>query len=193
MAERPRSSYVSGLTLILLIVSIGVNALQARKIYGLVEPVKSPRSRVGQIARPLAGTDLDGRPVSLSFAGAQPTVIYFFSPTCRWCERNWNNVRTLARNSLGQFRLVGIALEKDLRAFAQARQLEFEIVGGISAEAVQGLGLGGTPHTLVVSSQGRISHEWSGAFDGRRERSVEAFFEIELPGLDPDQVPTNRR
>jgi hypothetical protein len=92
----------------------------------------------------------------------------------------------MAAASAGRFRLIGIAKESDLQAFAQERELGFELIGGVSPDTLAALGLGGTPHTLVVSSQGRISHEWSGAFEGRRKRSVEDFFAVDLPGLLPD-------
>ena len=180
------TSYLTQLTLGLLFASVAMNVLQARKIRDLVEPAVSVRSRVGQVASPVTATALDGRARTISFDGALPTVVYFFSSTCRWCERNWANVAALARASTGRFRVVGLATETDLATFAKARNLDFELFGGLSEEARRSLGLGATPHTLVVSSQGRISHEWVGAFDTRRKRAIENFFEIELPGLLPD-------
>jgi hypothetical protein len=63
--------------------------------------------------------------------------------------------------------------------------LDFDILGGISTATTRAFGLGPTPHTLVVSSQGQISHEWMGAFNGRRLRLIESYFDVSLPGLEP--------
>ncbi len=182
MGSRDWSRGFSRILLIVLFVSVAMNVSQARKIQSLVETPMSVRSRVGDVAPPITGTGRDNKPITIDFKG-QPTVLYFFSPTCGWCERNWDNVKALALASRGQFRLVGLAAESDLATFAQQRGLDFELVGGISTNARVAFGLGGTPQTLVVSSQGRISHEWSGAFDGRRKRAIETFFEVDLPGV----------
>jgi hypothetical protein len=178
---------------VLLFVSVAINALQARKILDLVEPAASTRSRIGELASPLTGVGLDGRAKSIHFRTALPTVLYYFSPTCGWCERNWENMRALARASNGHFRLVGIATDTNLASFASERELDFELLGGISSDVKIELGLSGTPQMLVVSSQGRISREWTGAFEGRRKRSIEDFFDIELPGVQPASKATIRR
>ncbi len=194
MARLERFGYRSRLMLVLLFVSVGMNALQARKIRDLVDPVLTVRSGIGQLASPLSGVSIDGQPRTITFSGGLPTVVYFFSPTCGWCERNWANVAALARASAGRYRVVGITATTDLKGFAAARGLDFEILGGVPEDATRALGLGGAPHTLVVSSQGRISDEWIGAFDGRRKRAVEDFFQIELPGLLPySSSPIARR
>lgn len=137
------------------------------------------------MAPALTGVGLDGQPRTVAFAKGLPTVLYFFSSTCNWCERNWANVQSMIKASTGRFRFVGVSTEQDLREFARTHEVEFEIVAGISNEAVQAFGFGPTPHTVVVSSQGRLSAEWTGAFQDKRQREIEAFFEIELPGLLP--------
>ena len=180
------TSHASGLTLIVLFASVTINALQARKIQDLSEPDVSVRSRVGQMAEPVTGVTPEGLPKTVRFAGGLPTVVYFFSPSCDWCKRNWANVSTLAHASAGRFRFVGVTEATGLRAFAQDQGLDFELLGGISSASRRALGLVATPHTVVVSSEGRISQEWDGAFEPRRERSVEDFFGIELPGLQPE-------
>jgi peroxiredoxin len=140
---------------------------------------------VGSVATGLTGVGLDGQPRSIDFAEGLPTVLYFFSSTCSWCERNWANVQSLVKASAGRFRFVGVSTERDLREFARTHEIGFEIVAGIPDSAVQAFGFGPTPHTVVVSSQGRISVEWTGAFEDKRKRAIESFFEVELPGLLP--------
>jgi peroxiredoxin len=162
-----------------------MNAVQAHKIHNLVATKPSPKSRVGSLAPALTGVGIDGQPQGVSFGDGLPTVLYFFSPTCSWCERNWANVESLVKASPGRFRFVGVSTERDLREFAKTHDVGFAVVAGITDEAVRGFGFGPTPHTVVVSSQGRISVEWTGAFEGKRKQAIESFFEIELPGLLP--------
>ncbi len=40
-----------------------------------------------------------GQRRSVRFDAGLPTVVYFFSPTCGWCERNWDNVLALSAAS----------------------------------------------------------------------------------------------
>ena len=189
MSKQRWSGTAAGFSLVLLVLSVGLNTLQARRIRDLVDrKVESP-SRIGQKAPPLAGLALNGRPRVLRFDEGQPTVLYFFSPTCRWCEQNWPNVRTVARAQPERFRFVAVAAETDLNNFARARDLDFEIIGAVSSPTLKALGFGATPHMLVVSSQGQISQEWVGAFQGRKQLSIESFFEVKLPGLSQSQDP----
>ena len=183
--------FVSRLAFALLLCSVGMNALQARKIHNLVETRPSPKSRVGSVAPTLSGIGLDGRSQSVRFGQGLPTVLYFFSSTCSWCERNWANVQSLVKASTGRFRFVGVSKERDLREFAKTHEIGFEVIGGISDDAVQAFGFGPTPHTVVVSSQGRISVEWTGAFEDKRKRAIESFFDLELPGLLPKPSKTD--
>jgi thiol-disulfide isomerase/thioredoxin len=179
------TAFVSGLALPLLLLSVGLNAMQTMKILDLVDPDSSAHSNLGRSPARLTGASLDGQPQTITFTSDRPTVLYFFSPTCGWCERNWPNIEAIARRSEGRYRLVAVTQATGLKAFAEARGLSLEILEGVSADATRGLELGGTPHTLVVSSAGRITHEWIGVFDGRVKQSLEDFFEIELPGLRP--------
>ena len=169
--------------IVLLLMSAGLNALQARRIRELVAPSSRQTAQVGKMAPALTGLTLSGQLQTIRFNDREPTVIYFFSPGCRWCEQNWANVRALSSASEGRFRLVAVAAESNLRDFARARDLNFEILENVSADTLKAFGLAATPHTLVISSQGQISHEWAGAFQGRRQRAIEAFFEVRLPGL----------
>jgi len=61
-----------------------------------VEP-HGRRGRPGTVVPHITVSDLSGRGERLSFnGGGKPTVLYVLSPTCKWCERNVQNIRTLA-------------------------------------------------------------------------------------------------
>jgi thioredoxin-related protein len=169
--------------LMLLIVSVSINVLQARRITSFVNPKSPPVAPLGARATPIDGTSVAGEPVRLTFDHGTPTVLYFFSSRCAWCEKNWTNVRSLARAAGERFRFVAVTTEVDVRDFVEMRSLDLEVIQGISEQALQAFRFGGTPHTVVVSSQGVIAREWLGAFSGPVQRQVEEFFGIRLPGL----------
>lgn len=187
MTKQRWSGALAWLSFVLLILSVGLNTLQAGRIRDLVDRRVESSSRLGQKAPPLAGLSLNGSPRILNFNGTEPTVLYFFSRTCRWCEDNWANVRALSKERSGRFRFVGVARETDLDAFAKERNLDFEIIGGVEPATLKAFGFGATPHTIVISAQGHISKEWLGAFQSRKQKSIESFFDVRLPGLSESQ------
>jgi hypothetical protein len=172
-------------TLALLLVSVGVNVLQAARITSLLETRTAPVAPLGAPAPVIDGLALSGEPARLVFDDGRPTVLYYFSSTCGWCNRNWANVAALAAAAGDRFRLVAVTAERDVEAFADERRFGFEIVQGISDETRRAFGFRGTPHTVVVSSQGLIAHEWLGAYDRDTRRGIERLFEVTLPGLIP--------
>jgi hypothetical protein len=42
-------------------------------------------------------------------------------------------------------------------------------------------GLGSTPETIVISSQGKVVERWLGAYEGGTKRDMERFFSANLP------------
>ena len=62
---------------------------------------------------------------------ATPTILYHFSPSCSWCERNWENVRTLIRETRGRYRFVGISTTPVSAAFMHEHQLDFEVADSV--------------------------------------------------------------
>src|SRR5258706_10324955 len=52
---------------------------------------------IGDIVPAIDGVGPDGKNSTLSLADQKVgTVIYVFTPTCPWCERNWQNMHALA-------------------------------------------------------------------------------------------------
>lgn len=169
-----------------LVVSLGANVLQARKIFELVDPSIPHQSRVGTAVGPIAVHAASGAVQTVRFDEGRPTLLYYFSPTCAWCERNWGNVDALADAAKGRFRVIAVAGEADLRAFRENHPLRnVEVFGGLSVADQGRLALTGTPHTLVLSAQGIVSHDWAGAFQGKAARELEELFDITLPGVLP--------
>ena len=188
MIQFNRSSVVSVLTVGLLMLSVGVNVMQARRIKTMVDARAAAVSSVGHRVVPLEGFSTEGVPVLRPVARDVPTVLYYFSPTCTWCDRNWDNIRALDRGAQGRYRVVLVTRARGVRQYLAERGLNLDVVEGISESVAGAYKLNGTPQTVVASIEGIVTHDWRGAFTPRIERKIEELFGVSLPGI---VVPVN--
>jgi cytochrome c biogenesis protein CcmG/thiol:disulfide interchange protein DsbE len=165
--------------LVVLAISLGFNAYLGR-LY-LVAPTVPAGLRAGAPAPPLDAIDPAGRAGTIRF-GEEPTVLYVFSPTCAWCRKNLPNIQHLSRRP--GFRFVGVALEeRGLAEHLQQSPLGFPVYVRPSEASRAQYSLGPVPQTVVVSADGRVLHNWIGAYTEERLKEIERFFETQLPGL----------
>ena len=123
----------------------------------------------------------DGNSKSLSFRGRLPSVIYFFSPTCTWCERNLANIQSLARQNRNKYAFYGVSLtDTGLRDYIENKPMGFEVYS-LARDTPASLLPPGTPTTIVINSDGIIVKKWDGAFIGHGRQEVERFFGCSLP------------
>jgi peroxiredoxin len=166
--------------LVLLAASCLVNIGLAQRLTRFQSPsVRGPK--IGDLVPDLVGATLEGRQSRTDFGGSVPTVLYYFSPTCVWCEKNWSNVGALVSGTEGRYRVIGLATQAPDAAFIRDRHIAFPILTGFSKQTLQSFGLGGTPQTLVISPEHRVLKTWSGAFVSRQAKTVERFFDVQLP------------
>jgi hypothetical protein len=191
MSVTVKTRVAIGSGLLLLLVSAAVNVLQAQRIHFLLETTNAGVSGIGKPATPVDGFTLGDRSVTVRFDERRPTVIYYFSPTCGWCERNWANIKALSAAADGRYRLIAVTADRGVSDYARRHDLELEVIEGISENVRAAYAFYGTPHTVVVDAEGVVTHEWRGAFNPRIERQIEELFGIKLPGLAPP-VPTDR-
>jgi hypothetical protein len=170
----------------LLVVSVGVNVVLAKRLKAL-QPPPAAALQAGERVPELDVKTLSGTAVHFTFDEPLPTVLYYFSPTCGWCERNWDNVRAIAAAAPGRYRFVGLSSSANVEAFMRDRGLSFDVFTGVSADALRAYHLSGTPQTVVVAPGGTVIHAWSGAYTNRQQRSIADYFRVELPGLRPVQ------
>jgi peroxiredoxin len=164
---------------VVLLSSVTLNVVQANRLRG---PGGFTGLKAGQAAPVLQLHTLDGRPAELSFTG-RPTILYYFSPECGWCERNWLNVKALMAATDGKYRFVGISTVPGVGKYLQDRRLTMETYTGVSLEDARVYGLGATPHTVVISESGKIQYNWAGAYAGKQQTRVEGAFGLVLPGV----------
>lgn len=173
----------------LLITSTVINAFQARKVFHLESTLTALKSEgqlaVGSSVPAIEAVDANGNPVTLSYASnGPPAVLYVFSPQCKWCERNLDSVKTLAKDIGPNYRFSTIALsEKDLPDYITSKDFHFPVLTRLSLDTLKAYKLGGTPQTLVISSEGRVQKTWMGAYMGDTKKDIEAFFNVRLPDL----------
>jgi hypothetical protein len=185
------------LTWALLIGSAGLNVMQARRI-GILQSIVSQMKgefqlAVGAHVPALQVRTLDGRLVEVGFdAVPTPTVVYYFSPTCGWCARNLNNIKSLSDAARG-FRFIGVsATDKGLNDYLKTTELVFPVYINPSTDSNPQFKFSGTPGTLVISRDGVVLKNWPGAYTGDDEKDVEHYFGVALPGLIaiPEHAPT---
>ncbi len=179
------SSRVAGAALLAL--SVGVNVLQAQRIRAMV--IRSERSGalVGTKAVPIQARTSEGLSTRVVFDANLPTVLYYFSPTCGWCDRNWTNIEALAASAKGRYRVVAVTSAQDVRAYVERHKLSVEVLEALPDDVLQAYRFTATPHTVVVDAHGLVTHEWRGAFRNRIANQIEDLFGVVLPGLSAQE------
>lgn len=188
-------SSVSGVSVVisLLVVSVGVNVLQAQKIRTLVGSGRPAVSVVGRSVQSINGASLDGQPVAVTLRGQRPTLIYHFSTSCGWCDRNWANLEAIATAAGGRYQVLAVSREQGVKRYVHQRALSVDVIEQLGAETERQLSLTGTPKTILVGADGIVTHEWVGAYADRVARQIEDLFDVRLPGLTPAVSTTEDR
>ncbi|MEP7340710.1 MAG: TlpA disulfide reductase family protein [Acidobacteriota bacterium] len=176
--------------LVILALSLALNVLPGWKVQSMSNHIEARRNKVieGLTISAIAAVGIDGEEKTIACAaGDQPTVLYIFSPTCVWCDRNLDNVRALKGKIEQSHKFIGISLSSaGLNDYMNSHQLDFPIYKQPSQEAIKQLGLGSTPQTIVISPQGKVLKNWVGAY-GSSKPEVEAYFGLKLPGVAESQ------
>src|SRR6266850_7926640 len=117
----------------LLVASVIINVLQARKIEQLRYVEASLRAdfqlQPNMTLPPIEAKSLDGKTVLFPYGDNElPSVIYVLSPTCKWCENNQSNVEALFKGLQAKYRFIAISLEEDgLKSYSEKKGLSFSV------------------------------------------------------------------
>jgi peroxiredoxin len=175
--------------LVLLIASLSLNVYLGWKVKRLGGTPSASQNTVklspGMTVQPITAMNLGGKQETISYAEhGKPTVIYVFTPSCTWCNRNNQNINTIVSLKRESFRFIGLSLADDgLSGYVESHHLTFPVYRSLAPESIEMLGLGSTPQTIVISPDGRIVKNWVGAFGGALKPQIEEFFNVQLPGL----------
>jgi peroxiredoxin len=176
-----------------LVCSVAINVMLARRVAALKkaadDAAQGRNLKPGTPVPPMEVKSLDGSPATVSYEGPGTTVFYVFSVTCHWCEQNLDNIKALSASSSGRYRFVGISLDRDdpaaVRDYASKNGLTFPVYYEPSLATLKSYKLGGTPHTIVVSPDGKVMNDWAGAYNAELRPELENFFGVSLPGIRP--------
>lgn len=176
----------------LLLTSVVLNLVLARRVKSLNEAiatVKSEQSLTDGASVPsISAYEMDGRATVIRFDSVSvPTVLYVFTPPCGWCTRNLVAAKALAENLKGRYRVLGLSLSADgLQQYVADSRIEFPVYRDVSAETRSAYHLGGTPDTILVSTDGRVMKHWKGAYVGSTRTDIESYFKVNLPPVSPE-------
>lgn len=144
--------------------------------------------RPGDVMPKLTARTIDGKDIVIDFAGDMPSVLYALSPTCRWCERNHDNIIALATAASSRYRFVGISDDNNglLEQYLHDYPLPFDVfVANFSGIK----GLDGTPQTVVIGPDGVVTHAFAGVLMGHMLSYAEYVFDARLPGVTAPPNP----
>lgn len=174
---------------IFLVLSVLLNLLLAWKVKSLESSLLYLKSEgvlsVGTLVPPIEAKDIDNRPATIAYLGdGPPMVLYIFTPECKWCARNMENIKSLTKQVGSNHRFIGLSLSPDkLRDYVADNNLGFPVYSGLSPAFSTTYKVGGTPETLVISPEGRVLKKWTGAYTKDIQKDVEDYFKVRLPGI----------
>ncbi len=169
---------------ILLLASIGLNMWLGEELRA-TRRKSQIRVSPGTLVPSMSGVTNTGEAATIQLEAEMPTVFYYFSASCGWCERNWANVEALVRQTYGRYRVIGIAASEEVPAAVKDRGIPLRILTSVNKDTLAAYGFRGTPQTVVVGPDGRVLTSWTGAYQGDQAKSVAKFFRVRLPGLSP--------
>jgi len=176
-----------GLLVMLLAGSVATNFTLAKRLRDageLLAKQNPPTLKAGTQVPAIRARDLQKRPQQVEFsASSAPTLLYVFTPSCGWCTKNLENIKTLAKD-IRNYRLVGLALSSEgLAEYVAKNGIEFPVLTEPDQSTVRSYRLGGTPATILISPEGRVLKIWMGAWGGRTQAEIETQFSVRLPGF----------
>lgn len=133
----------------------------------------------------------DGATETISYAGMdRPTVLYVLSPTCGWCAKNESSINQLIAEKGDEYRFIGVSLmDQSAAEYGSSHGFGVPLYTGVSQETKDAYRMGGTPQTIVVSSQGVVLANWNGAYLGKQKEAIEEFFDVRLPDIKLEARP----
>jgi len=179
-----RNNAATVFLLIVLTASISLNLTLGMKYRNLVSP-RPTGITTGVELLTIPVLDKTGAKSLVTLHGnSMSTILYVMSPTCIWCARNLNNIRTLAEHRSTAYRFIGLSTTSDkLTEYLQSTKLPFDVTTIDQSKLPKNIRFDSTPEMILVSSTGRVSKVWTGALEGDRKAQAEAFFHLKLPGL----------
>lgn len=173
----------------ILALSLGLNVYLGLKVRSAPPALQStPTIAVGAQAPTLYAEDLDGKKVVVDWSAAsQSTILYIFSPSCIWCQRNTDNFDAIVRERQHDYRIVGLSTTGSrLRDYVESHHIGYPVYANPDASKCPIYGQASTPATYLISPAGTVQAMWRGAYAGDTKKRIEAMLHVQLPGIKAD-------
>jgi len=184
---------------VLLLALVAVGSL-ATNVYLLRRPpaappaeLETPTLRVGTQLQDIMGRNEKADVVRVQLHGTdRPTMLYFVTPTCVWCRRNRDNFAEIVRQRSGEYHIVFVSLsEGGFSNYLQQLRPQWDdgsvtTLTSLPAKTKSDMLLGATPQTIIVDREGKVTHNWVGAYVRNTLIAVENLFLVQMPGLVED-------
>lgn len=171
-----------GLLCILLVVSVSLNVILASR---LRHQPPSRKLETGDAVGQLEGevvVEKERRPYQYEVHGEKETLVYFSSDRCKWSKQNLPTFVELARQVEGKYRVVVVDVTPgQIGETSHLDVVPAEVVlHNITPATLQTYKVTGTPLTVLVSRDGKVVRSWSGAYIGKTQQDVSAYFRIQF-------------
>jgi hypothetical protein len=129
------------------------------------QPPQPTLTAIGDTVPLVDGLRVDGTRAKVDFQDLRPTLIYYFSPTCIWCDKNAAQVKHLIEQVGDRYKVIAVAATRVTAEEATEKGLKPELViSQVPVSTLKKAHLAVTPMTLLVAPGGEVSGVWSGAF-----------------------------
>lgn len=128
--------------------------------------------------------DLAGHPTDLR--PAHNLLIYMFSPTCKWCDRNLVCIQDLVQQIAPQYQVIGLVQSPDgVAQYLTRHPLPFQVMVDDDLYDTRALDLQGTPQTVLLV-EGKVVHNWPGAYTGKVKESIQHALGVSIADMTPE-------
>jgi peroxiredoxin len=181
--KRDRLILVFAAIIVLMGIEIIYLVIQNRRLSGIISDPKKyfETLSVDEVVPSFTAQDINGNDVSVRYAPGEPhTVIFWFGPTCDYCEKNvdfWKRISS--EYSSDRIRFVGMFAGNpgEAKEYVARHALEFPVVcadNSFIVDSYQGHVL---PQTVLINPNGTIRDVWPGVVEEDREAAIVAVLE----------------
>jgi len=163
------------------------NVLMVRensKLHGQIDFYDSMlHTREGIKYPTLRGKDLNGSEITVQFPYPRETVMFVFSPLCRYCRANWPKWTELAKGCLDK-RVVFVNIKGTLspRFFIKQPVVAGALMAQADAQSILDYEFRETPDTILLDLNGNVQKVWRGAIADRDFPEIKRVLDWRQPG-----------
>lgn len=170
----------------LLAASLGLNLFLGVKLNrGPVVATPAEGFKKGDVIPPTKVKSMEGREEVIGFVGSRPSIVYVFSPSCGWCNRNMPALESLESSVGSNYRFIGVAIaQMGAAEFVERHHVRFPTYFLSTANDPFATKVPAVPQTLLVSEKGVVLETWSGAYMGLAKLAIESYFNVTLKPLE---------